>query len=70
MADFIIIMILVILIGAAVAYIIKAKKSGAQCMGCPAAGKCAGKKGVHKQCDCSRHVKKNSDFEQEKIKKY
>lgn len=44
MADFIIIMILVILIGAAVAYIIKAKKSGAQCMGCPAAGKCAGKR--------------------------
>ena len=48
MADFIIIIILVILIGAAVTYIVKAKKSGAQCMGCPAAGKCAGKKGVHK----------------------
>lgn len=40
MADFIIVIILVILIGGAVSYIIKAKKSGAKCIGCSAGGNC------------------------------
>ena len=37
MADFIVAVILIAMIGGAVAYIIKAKKSGVKCIGCPAA---------------------------------
>lgn len=40
MADFIVAGILLIIIGTAVTYIIRAKKSGAKCIGCPAGGKC------------------------------
>ncbi len=42
MADIIIIAIVVIIIGAAVAYIVKAKKSGVRCVGCPDGGQCSG----------------------------
>lgn len=40
MEDFLIIAILAVVLGGAIAYIIKAKKSGAKCIGCPAAGAC------------------------------
>ena len=42
MVNIIVIIILMILIGGAVAYIIKAKKSGVKCIGCPAGGSCPG----------------------------
>ena len=45
MTDLIILGILIIIIGAASLYIIKAKKSGVKCIGCPAAGNCSGKCG-------------------------
>jgi len=35
MTDFIVVAILVVVIGSAVGYIIKAKKSGRKCIGCP-----------------------------------
>ena len=38
MTDVIILMILIILIGAAVSYIVKEKKNGTRCIGCPAEG--------------------------------
>lgn len=41
MADFIVAAVLLILVGAAVVYIIKAKKSGVKCVGCPDGGTCA-----------------------------
>ena len=43
MADFIVVAIVVVLLGAAVSYIIKEKKRGAVCIGCPHAGQCAKK---------------------------
>ena len=43
MADFMIAGVLLLLVGAAVAYIIKEKKKGTKCIGCPNAGTC-GKK--------------------------
>lgn len=43
MADIIAVLILLILIGCAVGYIIKAKKSGVKCIGCPAGGSCPGR---------------------------
>lgn len=50
MADFIVILVLVLTVGAAVRYIVKEKKKGVRCIGCPSAGVCA-----HKQnggCGC------------------
>lgn len=43
MADLVLAGILVVIIGAAVIYIVKAKKSGVKCIGCPAGGNCSGK---------------------------
>lgn len=39
--DYIIIAIIGVIIGAAVGYIIKAKKSGKKCIGCPDSGSCS-----------------------------
>jgi len=52
MADVIVIAIVLILFGAAVAYIIREKKRGVACIGCPQAGQCA------RRCQggCSSHV--------------
>lgn len=44
MENAIIIVVLVAIIGGAVAYIVKAKKSGVKCIGCPASGSCGAKK--------------------------
>lgn len=52
MTDIIVISILVLAIGGAVAYIINAKKSGAKCIGCPVAGNCPGKGGGKNTCAC------------------
>ncbi|MBQ9766490.1 MAG: FeoB-associated Cys-rich membrane protein [Lachnospiraceae bacterium] len=38
--DVILILILAVIIGAAVAYVVKAKKNGAKCIGCSAGGAC------------------------------
>ena len=43
MADFIVILIIAAAVFVAVAYIVKAKKSGAKCIGCSSAGTCASK---------------------------
>lgn len=42
MADIIAVLILLVLIGCAVGYIVKAKKSGVKCIGCLAGGTCSG----------------------------
>ena len=42
MANIIAVIILLILIGSAVAYIVKEKKKGVKCIGCPAGGNCPG----------------------------
>lgn len=49
MANIIIVMILLVLVGAASAYIVKAKKSGVKCIGCPSGGAC---KKRHGTCSC------------------
>lgn len=41
MGNAVVILILVVIIGSAVAYIIKAKKSGVKCIGCSAGGSCS-----------------------------
>ena len=43
MANLIIGIILLIIIGAAITHIVKEKKRGVKCIGCPAAGQCSRK---------------------------
>lgn len=51
MADIIIALIVLAVVGAAVMYIVKEKKKGTRCIGCPSAGACAGNKACS-CCDC------------------
>lgn len=41
MADVIAVIILVVLIGGAAVYLIRAKRNGVKCVGCPAGGNCS-----------------------------
>ena len=52
MTDIIIIGILLIVVGGAIFYIVQAKKKGAKCIGCPAAGNCPSRAGSKKPCGC------------------
>lgn len=47
MADIIVLIIILILVGSAIMYLVKAKKSGRACASCPASSTCGKKK-----CDC------------------
>ncbi len=47
MADFVIVAVLLAVIGLAAGYVIREKKRGRKCIGCPEAGK--------GQCSCNRH---------------
>ena len=54
--DYIIIAVIVLIIGAALAYIIKAKKSGKKCIGCPDSCSCGADKksgGCSSCCHCN-----------------
>ena len=50
MVDLIIIVVVLAIVGAAGLYILKAKKKGVKCIGCPAAGQCK------HSCSCSKDV--------------
>ena len=52
MASFILAAVLLIIIGAAIAYIVKEKKKGTVCIGCPHAGTCASKQQGDSGCGC------------------
>ena len=43
--DFIVIAVIALVVGGALAYIIKAKKSGKKCIGCPDSSSCSSKTG-------------------------
>lgn len=49
MGNVIIIGIVAVLAGAAIRYLIKAKKQGKSCIGCPASGACHGNCGKEKE---------------------
>lgn len=52
MTDLIALLILVLILGLAVAYIVKAKRRGVKCIGCPAGGNCpSAKKMKRKKLD-------------------
>lgn len=52
MTDIIIIGVLILVIGGAIFYIVKAKKNGAKCIGCPAAGNCPSRTDKKTFCGC------------------
>ena len=52
MTNIVIISILFVIVGGAIFYIVKEKKKGAVCIGCPHAGSCASKKKKDSQCGC------------------
>ena len=52
MIDFILILILAIIIGAAIRYIIVSKKKGVKCIGCPSGCNCS-----KSTCDSNHHNK-------------
>ena len=52
--------VLVLIVGAAVTYIIKAKKKGVKCIGCPAGATCSGKcSGTSGCAGCHTHIEEN-----------
>ncbi|MBR4075216.1 MAG: FeoB-associated Cys-rich membrane protein [Firmicutes bacterium] len=56
MTDLIVGGILLVILGLAIAYIVKEKKAGAVCVGCPHAGSCASaRKAKHSEGSCSCH---------------
>lgn len=55
--DIAVILVLALVVGLAVFYIVKKKKSGAKCIGCPYASDC-GKKGAS-DCNCGFTADKN-----------
>ena len=61
MENMIAVLVIVILVGSAAAYLIKAKRSGVKCVGCPAGGKFAAAKIKTKknEIDGSGHRKEN-----------
>ena len=52
MENVIIIAVLLLVLGGAVAYIVRAKKHGVKCIGCPAGGNCTGKCSEQTDCGC------------------
>lgn len=57
MANFILVVLILIILGAAIAYIIKEKKKGVKCIGCPAAGTCSGMNNSASGCNCGCNSK-------------
>lgn len=54
--DFIATAVIVLIIGGAAAYIIRAKKKGQKCIGCPSGGTCG--KSKNGKCTCGASEKK------------
>ena len=52
MANFVVIAVLVLVVGAAITYIVKEKKKGAVCIGCSHAGSCGRKQKGDSGCSC------------------
>ena len=53
MSNFIVVVVLMLVVGAAIAYIVKEKKKGTVCIGCPNAGVCTSKNNHSSGCNCN-----------------
>lgn len=57
MADFIVVLVVAVVVGAAIAHIVKEKKRGARCVGCPDGGcSCSGGAGCNGNCGDMKQV--------------
>lgn len=64
MTDLIAGLALALILGAAIAYIVKAKRAGVKCIGCPAAGNCSSKGAEGSEaCSCGCNVEIKIDPE-------
>ena len=54
-ADIVILLVLVVVIGSACFYIVKAKRNGAKCIGCPMSKQCGSKNQEGTGCSCGTH---------------
>jgi len=54
MENVILIAVLALIIGLAAAYIVRAKKRGVKCIGCPLSGKCPSQNGSKEGCSCCK----------------
>lgn len=52
MANLAIVAVIALAVGAAITYIVKEKKKGTVCIGCPSAGTCSRAKGGASGCSC------------------
>ena len=52
MESVVVAVVLLLIVGAAITYIVKEKKKGTVCIGCPHAGTCASKKHGDSGCGC------------------
>ena len=60
--DFIVIAVILLVIGLAAFYVIRAKKKGAKCIGCPNGSNCSAK-GASCNCTCGGASLKNDPVE-------
>lgn len=58
MIDVIVLAIVAVVISLAISYIVKAKKSGAKCIGCPSGCNCSAKN-TGEGCDCGCQADNN-----------
>ena len=56
LVDIVLLLVILVIVGLAVAYIIKEKKKGTKCIGCPVAGNCSSYKS-HQGCGCHTDTK-------------
>ena len=58
--DIIAILAILLMVGGAIIYIVKAKKKGQKCIGCPYSGSCGGSSGSGK-CSCGEKTSTQSE---------
>ncbi len=60
--DFLVIAVILLIIGGAAAYVIRAKKKGQRCIGCPDSGNCSADSGCSGHCaSCKSCSQKKED---------
>lgn len=50
--DIVITIVLILVLAGSIGYIIKAKRNGAKCIGCPSSKECGGQHNSHCGCGC------------------
>ena len=61
MIDVVLILLLLLSVGGAITYVVKEKKNGTKCIGCPASAACGAKKGGPSACRCGSYTEKRGE---------